>query len=159
MNKIYLLLGSNIGPISKNLSLAKKHIQQEIGKINRESSVYVTKAWGKPDQADFLNQVIIVNTNLDPSKIMQLILKIEKSMGRVRSIKNAPRIIDIDILFYNKEIISLPNLSIPHPLIQERRFVLAPLNELSPNLKHPILQKNIHELLTCCKDSLAVNKI
>jgi 2-amino-4-hydroxy-6-hydroxymethyldihydropteridine diphosphokinase len=80
-------------------------------------------------------------------------------MGRVRTIKNAPRIIDIDILFYNKEIISLPTLSIPHPLIQERRFVLAPLNELSPNLKHPILQKNIHELLTCCKDSLAVNKI
>ena len=146
MNKIYLLLGSNIGPISKNLSLAKKHIQQEIGKINRESSVYVTKAWGKSDQADFLNQVIIATTNLDPSKIMQLILKIEKSMGRVRTIKNAPRIIDIDILFYNKEIISLPNLSIPHPLIQERRFVLAPLNELSPNLKHPIFQKNIHQL-------------
>jgi 2-amino-4-hydroxy-6-hydroxymethyldihydropteridine diphosphokinase len=89
---------------------------------------------------------------------MQTILTIEKKMGRVRTVKNAPRIIDIDILFFSKEIINLPALTVPHPQIQNRRFVLIPLNQLSPNLKHPLLKKTIHQLLVHCPDKLNVKK-
>ena len=89
---------------------------------------------------------------------MQTILSIEKKMGRIRTIKNAPRIIDIDILFFNKEIIEEAQLSIPHPQIQNRRFVLIPLNQLSPNLKHPVLKKSVHQLLIHCTDKLNVKK-
>ena len=89
---------------------------------------------------------------------MHTILVIEKSMGRVRTVKNAPRIIDIDILFFNKEIIDQEQLMVPHPQIQNRRFVLVPLNQLSPNLKHPLLKKTIHQLLVHCSDKLNVKK-
>jgi hypothetical protein len=94
-----------------------------------------------------------------PIQILESILEIEKSMGRIRTIQYAPRIIDIDILFYNKETISLPDLIIPHRLIQERKFVLTPLNELSPNYKHPLIGKSMHQLLQACNDPLAVHKI
>ena len=94
----------------------------------------------------------------NPDEILDKILSIEKSMGRIRTVKNAPRIIDIDILFYEKEIINEKDLIIPHPLIQERKFVLTPLNELSPNFIHPVFKKNIHELLRNCKDKLPVQK-
>ena len=92
-------------------------------------------------------------------EMMSVILTIEKAMGRVRTVKNAPRVIDIDILFFNKEIINTKELTIPHPLMQERKFVMVPLNELSPNLIHPVLKKSIHKLMTSCKDQLTVNKI
>jgi 2-amino-4-hydroxy-6-hydroxymethyldihydropteridine diphosphokinase len=86
------------------------------------------------------------------------VLEIENKMGRVRTVKNAPRTIDIDILFFNKEIITTKDLVVPHPEIQNRRFVLVPLNELSPNFIHPVLQQNIHQLLTGCSDMLEVRK-
>ncbi|HQY42320.1 MAG TPA: 2-amino-4-hydroxy-6-hydroxymethyldihydropteridine diphosphokinase, partial [Ferruginibacter sp.] len=86
-------------------------------------------------------------------------LLIEESLGRKRSFKNAPRTIDIDILFYNKAKMNQELLTIPHPALHLRRFVLVPLNELSPNFKHPVLQKSIHQLLLQCKDELNVNKI
>jgi 2-amino-4-hydroxy-6-hydroxymethyldihydropteridine diphosphokinase len=89
---------------------------------------------------------------------MQTILNIEKKMGRIRTVKNAPRVIDIDILFFNKEIIEQEHLCIPHPQIQNRRFVLVPLNQLSPNLKHPALSKTVHQLLINCPDKLNVKK-
>jgi 2-amino-4-hydroxy-6-hydroxymethyldihydropteridine diphosphokinase len=90
---------------------------------------------------------------------MQTILSIEKMMGRIRTKKNAPRIIDIDILFFNKEVINTKNLVLPHPQLQNRNFTLIPLNQLSPNLKHPVLNKTIHQLLRICPDELTVNKI
>jgi 2-amino-4-hydroxy-6-hydroxymethyldihydropteridine diphosphokinase len=90
---------------------------------------------------------------------MEAILSIEKKMGRVRTKKNAPRIIDIDILFFNKKIISTRELMVPHPQMQIRKFVLTPMNELSPLLKHPVLNKTIHQLLRDCPDRLHVNKI
>ena len=90
---------------------------------------------------------------------MQSILTIEKKMGRIRNKKNDPRIIDIDILFYNKEIIDSSNLIVPHPQLQNRNFVLVPLNQLSPNFKHPVLNKTIHQLLRNSPDNLTVNKI
>ena len=90
---------------------------------------------------------------------MQAILTIEKNMGRIRNKKNDPRIIDIDILFFNKEIIDSTHLTVPHPQLQNRNFVLIPLNELSPNFKHPVLHKTVHQLLRVSPDNLTVNKI
>lgn len=159
MNKVYLLLGSNQHHPEKQLSIAQKYIQKEIGSIQRCSSIYQTAAWGKRNQPDFLNQVLIVSTKLTPPQTIKILLGVEKKMGRIRTIKNAPRIIDIDILFFNKEIINSPLLKVPHPRIQLRRFVLVPLNELSPNYKHPVFNTTIHELLQNCPDTLTVNKI
>ena len=158
MNTIYLLLGSNLGNKKKQLSKALQLIEKNIGNIKRQSGLYVTAAWGNTVQPDFLNQVVIVETNLTAIETMQTILLIEKKMGRVRTEKNAARIIDIDILFFNEEIINEPQLVVPHPKIQDRRFVLIPLNELSANFIHPVLNKTIHYLLRVCPDTLAVKK-
>jgi 2-amino-4-hydroxy-6-hydroxymethyldihydropteridine diphosphokinase len=158
MNKTYLLLGSNMGNRRQKLLQAINLIEKKIGKVIRRSNLYQTAAWGKTDQPDFLNQVIIIETRLDAEKLMHSILHIEEKLGRIRTEKNAARTIDIDILFFNKEIIHQTNLIIPHPQIQNRRFVLTPLNELSPNFKHPALNKNIHQLLKLCKDKLDVKK-
>jgi 2-amino-4-hydroxy-6-hydroxymethyldihydropteridine diphosphokinase len=159
MNKTYLLLGSNIGNTFNHLIKAKKLITKSIGSITRQSSLYTTAAWGNTKQADFLNQVIIITTTLLPEELMQSILTIEREMGRIRSKKNAPRIIDIDILFYKKEILETTVLTVPHPQIPNRRFVLTPLKELSPNFIHPVYKKTIHQLLRVCPDKLTVNKI
>jgi len=158
MNKTYLLLGSNMGNSQKQLSKAIGFIEKQIGKIIRRSGLYATAAWGNTNQPDFLNQVIIVQTKLTAAQTMQTILGIEKKMGRLRTVKNAPRIIDIDILFFNKEIIDEEQLTVPHPQLQNRRFVLVPLNELSPNFKHPVLNKTIHRLFIHCPDKLNVKK-
>jgi len=134
-------------------------IEKKIGKIIRQSGLYQTEAWGKTDQPDFLNQVIVADTKLTAAQTMETILSIETAMGRIRTEKNAPRIIDIDILFFNKEIIHKKNLSVPHPSIHLRRFVLVPLNEIAPNFIHPVLQKTNHQLLMKCPDELNVKKI
>ena len=159
MNKLYLLLGSNMGNSKQKLAEATKHIAKDVGKILRSSHLYQTAAWGKTDQPDFLNQVIVVETKLSAQQTIISILAIEKKMGRVRIEKNAPRIIDIDILFFNKDIINEKDLIVPHPQLQNRRFVLVPLNELSPRFIHPVSKKTIHYLLRVCPDKLPVNKI
>lgn len=158
MNKTYLLLGSNMGNSKAQLVTAIKHIANTVGKPLRQSGLYATAAWGNTNQPNFLNQVIIVETKLTAAETLQSILAIEKSMGRIRTVKNAPRIIDIDILFFNKEIIDQPGLIVPHPEIQNRRFVLVPVNELSPQLNHPAFNKTIHQLLADCLDHLDVKK-
>ena len=158
MNKTYLLLGSNMGNSRQQLGNAHKHIEKNIGTITRSSSLYKTAAWGKTDQPDFWNQVVIVETVLAARETMKAILDIEKKMGRLRTEKNAPRNIDIDILLFNKDIIESSSLSVPHPQLQNRRFALVPLNELSPNLLHPVSLKTIHQLLRVCPDNLAVKK-
>lgn len=158
MNKTYLLLGSNMGNSKACLSKALIQIEKKIGAVTRVSGLYSTAAWGNTNQPDFLNQVIIVETRLSARQTIQTILQIEKKMGRIRTVKNAPRNIDIDILFFNKETVWEEGLCIPHPQIQNRRFVLVPLNELSPNLKHPVLNKSIHQLLINCPDKLNVKK-
>ena len=158
MNKAYLLLGSNMGNSEQQLVIAIKNITRQVGNIIRKSKRYSTAAWGNNDQPDFLNQVIIVETKLTALQTIDIILDIEKKIGRVRTKKNAPRLIDIDILFFNKEIIAEKNLDVPHPQIENRRFVLIPLNELSPNFKHPVTHKTIHQLLNDCADTLDVKK-
>ncbi len=158
MHKVYLLLGSNLGDSAEQLKHAKGQITKLIGNITKESSFYSTAAWGNTSQPDFLNQIVVVTTTLTPELLLDTILQIEKDMGRVRNIKNDPRIIDIDIIFFAKKIIQKENLTIPHPLLQERNFVLVPLHELSPNFIHPVLKKTVHQLLKTCKDKLAVQK-
>jgi 2-amino-4-hydroxy-6-hydroxymethyldihydropteridine diphosphokinase len=148
-----------LGNSKKQLSKAIALIEKNIGRITRRSGLYVTAAWGNTDQPDFLNQVIVIETTLSAADTIQKLLSIENKMGRVRTEKYAPRTIDIDILFFNKDIINEPGLIIPHPQLQNRRFVLIPLNELSANLIHPVLKKTIHQLLRVCPDKLAVKKI
>jgi 2-amino-4-hydroxy-6-hydroxymethyldihydropteridine diphosphokinase len=158
MNKTYLLLGSNLGNSLSLLSIAIEQIEKQIGTVIIQSGLYLTAAWGNTQQPDFLNQVIVVSTPLDATTILQSILSIEKSMGRIRSVKNAPRVIDIDILFFNREIIARPELTVPHPEIKNRRFVLTPLHEIAPLMIHPSLDKTIEELLLQCPDTLEVKK-
>jgi 2-amino-4-hydroxy-6-hydroxymethyldihydropteridine diphosphokinase len=158
LNTIYLLLGSNLKNPEQQLSIARKHIGAEIGEIIKASSLFATAAWGNTNQPDFLNQVIILQSDFSAANTMETILTIEENMGRIRTQKNAPREIDIDILFFNHDIINLPELIIPHPLLQERKFVLIPLNEIAPDFKHPILLKTAQELLEICTDSLDVQK-
>jgi 2-amino-4-hydroxy-6-hydroxymethyldihydropteridine diphosphokinase len=158
MNKTYLLLGSNMGNSRQQLMQAVKRIKKNTGRVTRQSKLYVTAAWGNTNQPDFLNQVIVLETKLPPAELIKNILSVEAAMGRVRTVKNAPRIIDIDILFFNREIIRQKDLTVPHPEIQNRRFVLVPLNELSPGFKHPLLKKTVHQLLESCPDTLDVKK-
>lgn len=159
MNKAYLLLGSNRNDPEKMLSRAEAAIRTDLGNVIRASSRYKTAAWGNTEQPDFINQILQIDTRLSPQKLMEGILTIEKKMGRVRTVKNAPRIIDIDILFYNNDVVEEKELFIPHPSIQDRRFVLVPMNELEPDLIHPRLRKTVKELLMTCPDPLAVDKI
>jgi len=158
MNKTYLLLGSNIGNSIELLSKAIEQIEEKIGTLLLRSDLYATAAWGNTSQPDFLNQVIEVATPLDATETLKEILTIEKKMGRIRTIKNAPRTIDIDMLFFNNEIINRIDLIVPHPEIQNRRFVLTPLNEIAPQMIHPVLNKPIEQLLSLCPDQLAVKK-
>lgn len=159
MNSVYLLIGGNLGNRIKNLFIANQFIEDEIGKIIKASSIYETSSWGITEQPDFLNQVLLVKTKLAAEKIMHLILAIENKMGRVRTQKNASRIIDIDILFFNDEIINKDKLTIPHPEIQNRRFALIPLNEIASELVHPIFKQSIQNLLSTSKDELQVTPL
>jgi 2-amino-4-hydroxy-6-hydroxymethyldihydropteridine pyrophosphokinase len=158
LNTIFLLIGGNLGDRMANLQSAKELIANEIGSIIKQSCIYETEAWGNQHQPSFLNQVIIVESQLTATKTMDTILKIEQNMGRERNQKYDPRTIDIDILFYNHEIIHIPHLTVPHSQIQNRKFVLVPLNEIAPYYIHPLLKKTITQLLRECTDLLEVNK-
>lgn len=158
MNDVYLLTGGNIGDRIMYLMQAEKIIEKHIGKVLKKSVVYETAAWGLTDQDPFLNQVLLVSAPLPAEKLLQTLLLIEQQLGRKRIEKMGPRTIDIDILFYNSKIISSPHLTVPHPQIAKRRFVLTPLNEIAPRFVHPVLKKTITELLDMCPDHLEVKK-
>jgi 2-amino-4-hydroxy-6-hydroxymethyldihydropteridine diphosphokinase len=158
MNKAYLLTGGNLGNTKQNLQLAAQHIEINCGKIVRQSAIYETAAWGNTQQPAFLNQVLELATSLNPEALMTALLQIEGSMGRIRAEKYGPRLIDIDVLLYNQEIIHTQLITVPHPELANRRFVLVPLAEIAPGLKHPVLQKTIQQLLQTCPDQLAVKK-
>tara|TARA_B100000131_G_scaffold290443_1_gene303217 strand:- start:27 stop:524 length:498 start_codon:yes stop_codon:yes gene_type:complete len=156
INKVFLSLGSNIGDRVHNLSLARTVISDKIGNITINSKIYQSEPWGFELQDSFLNQIIIVETYLNSKEVLTKILNIEKKLGRVRKRKWGPRNIDIDILFYNDEVIYAKNLIIPHPLIQKRNFILIPLNEIAKNYIHPKINKTINQLLKSSKDKLNV---
>ncbi len=158
MNKVYLLIGSNLGDRSNQLAKACELISVTIGHIITESSIFETESWGFTG-ADFLNKCIMVESRLNPQKLLDEIIRIENSMGRERKGKGYDdRLIDIDILFYNDEIISTPGLVIPQRDLENRRFVLEPLNEIATGLIHPVVKDEISVLLMECKDRSKVVK-
>lgn len=156
MNKSYLLLGSNEGNRLDWFKKAMQQIEQTVGKVVAKSSLYETAAWGLEEQPDFLNMAICVETALSAQQLLVAIQKVELNLGRQRILKWGQRTLDIDILFYNHDIINDPQLTIPHPLLQERRFVLAPLHDIAASFIHPILNKSIAQLLQSCPDTLPV---
>jgi 2-amino-4-hydroxy-6-hydroxymethyldihydropteridine diphosphokinase len=158
MNKAYLLIGGNMGSREGYLSAATEQIGQHCGPIQSVSSMYQTAAWGLEDQDAFLNQVLEIDTRLDAKTLLQQILLIEEALGRKRDVKYGPRIIDIDILFFNDDVVKTDSLTIPHPQMQNRRFVLEPLAEIAPGKVHPFLHKTVATLLAECPDKLAVQK-
>lgn len=158
MKEVFLLLGSNVGDTIRHLDTARQLLLEEVGALSRSSSLYRTKAWGITDQPDFLNQVISLTSPYPPLEILDRILSIEKKMGRHRLVKWGERIIDIDILYYNHQIVDYQNLKIPHPLLQERNFALVPLVEIAPNFVHPVFLLSNAELLAQSADPLDVEK-
>ena len=157
MTRTFLGLGSDTGDRVKNLSDALAHIEKSIGKIIRNSSVYETEPWGFESEMKFLNQVVEVETVLSPSGLLGRILRIEAELGRLRTGSGyTSRIIDIDILLYGNDIINEGSLIVPHPRFHERKFVLVPLNEIAPDLIHPVYNKKICILLKECKDESEV---
>jgi len=158
--KAYISLGSNKGDKFKNLQNAIDCIHQQVGNIKIISKVYKTPAFGFEGEA-FLNTCLILETDLKPNKLLRLLLDIEKQLGRVRT--NAPgyqaRIIDLDIVFYGEEIIDAKTLQVPHPEMQKRKFVLQPLFDIASKVKHPVLNKDIGELLAACTDTSVLEPV
>ena len=154
-----MLTGGNMGDRMNYLLLAHAAIEEMVGTVANSSAVYETAAWGLEEQPSFFNQVLRVDTQLEAMDVLHTVLRIEGNLGRKRALKYGPRTIDIDILFYNDEVIELPGLVVPHPQMAFRRFVLTPLNEIAPGKVHPVLHKTVAQLLADCPDTLAVHKI
>src|SRR5688572_27804387 len=136
MNAAFLLIGGNMGDRLANLQQAEKAIGERCGSIKNASALYETAAWGFEEQPSFLNQALCVATRLEALPLLEEILQIERSLGRTRSDKYGPRLIDIDILLFNQDILSLPGLKVPHPQLQHRRFALQCLADIAPNVQH-----------------------
>jgi 2-amino-4-hydroxy-6-hydroxymethyldihydropteridine diphosphokinase len=158
-HRAVILQGSNIGDRLRNLDHSLQLIGEQVGSIRESSSVYETAPWGNTGQSSFLNRIVIVNTVLNAGKLLESLLAIEGLMGRSRDVKWEPRIIDLDILFYDQIILNSKNLTIPHPHISDRRFTLIPLEELMPEFIHPVLNQTISSLLAQCNDLSAVRKV
>ena len=155
---VYLLLGANLGDRAATLQRALEAMLVEVGPILRQSSIYETAAWGITDQPSFLNQVLSVLTVLPPDEILVRINAIEQRLGRVRHEKWGSRVIDIDILYVDNQIIQTESLTVPHLFLHERRFTLVPLVEIAPDYVHPLLQKTNQELLDLCPDVSEVKR-
>lgn len=158
MNRLFLSLGGNEGNVLDNIRLAHQYLTETVGKIRQSSHVYQTHAWGNEDQPDFLNECIEVQSSHTAEEILQHCLDIEKKIGRKRQEKWGARPIDIDILFFNAEVINRENLIVPHPYLHKRNFVLIPLLEIAPDFVHPIFKKSIGVLAQECADPLEVKK-
>ncbi len=160
-HEVYLLLGSNISSRIDYLNSAKKLIEKEVGEIRTCSSIYESEPWGFKTEKMFLNQVLHLETSLSAEDLLKKSQQIEKQLGRTKKTDGVymSRTIDIDILFFDEAVLSLPGLKIPHEQIQNRQFTLMPLVEIAPDLKHPVLKKSCKQLLAMCKDSGRVWKL
>lgn len=162
MNTAYLLLGSNLGNRESFLAKAIELLSGYAGKVAETSSIYRTAPWpprGGSDKGDFLNQVICIETSDSAHVLLKKALSIEEDLGRKRIHKWESRTIDIDILFFNSDIVQTPELIIPHPFLHERKFTLMPLAEIAENLIHPVFNKSIKELLLNNSDTLRVEQV
>ena len=153
------MLGSNLGNRMDYLKKAREMIHADVGNVIEASSVYETEPWGFRHEIQFLNQCIVVETPLPETEVLQKIQAIEKTLGRKDvALHYAARVIDIDILFYNDEVIETDELTIPHRSLHLRRFVLVPLDEIAPGHVHPVLRQSVSELLYRCGDQSSVTK-
>ena len=143
---VYLSLGSNLGNRSNNLKEAISSLPPQM-EVKAKSKVYETPPWGYTEQNKFLNQVLKVKTYLDPEPLLKHLKRLEVALGRKATFHYGPRLIDMDILFYDDLILNTPLLTIPHPQLHERSFVLVPMMDIAPNLVHPVQKKSIRELL------------
>ena len=143
---IYLSLGTNLGDRMANLSRARASLAPQVH-VKAASPIYETAPWGYLEQPTFLNQVVQVETGLAPLELLAYIKGIEGRMGRAPTFEYGPRLIDLDILFYDDRVIHLPGLEVPHPRLAERAFVLAPLADLAPDLRHPVSGLTVSEML------------
>jgi 2-amino-4-hydroxy-6-hydroxymethyldihydropteridine diphosphokinase len=161
MNAAFLCLGGNMGDRLALLREAKELILIAGIEIRAQSGIYETQAWGgDPTSGDYYNQCIKVETEMQATDLMQVLLSIEQKMGRSRSSdKNSPRTMDIDILLFNNNIINDSNVEIPHPRMHLRQFVLKPLSEIAASVMHPVLHKTIGQLLLECRDTLTAKKV
>lgn len=152
MKLAYIGLGTNLGDRAANLAEAVTLLASDRVIVKRISSTYETAPRDYFDQPHFLNQVVEIETDLFPRQLLDRGKMVERRMGRVKTIEKGPRLIDVDILLYGNALVSLPGLEIPHPSIAQRQFVLAPLAELAPELRHPVLRKTIRQLLANIED-------
>ncbi|MBN1651954.1 MAG: 2-amino-4-hydroxy-6-hydroxymethyldihydropteridine diphosphokinase [Bacteroidales bacterium] len=160
MHKTVLLLGSNLGNSKALILKAKNLLEVDLGTCILSSSIYISEAWGFETNNSFLNQVLVFETDLKPKEILYLALDIETKLGRERSSEGySSRTMDIDLLFYDQEIMKDEELEIPHPKLHLRRFTLEPLSEIMPEFIHPVFQKTMHKLLVNCTDNLSVTKL
>lgn len=160
MAKAYLLIGGNLDDRNFYIASALRLIESLAGPVIEKSSIYETAPWGFEDENFFLNQVVAVETDLDPADLFKTIVSIENHLGRTRNGSQfSSRTIDIDILFYENRVVLTESLTIPHPRIKERRFVLQPMCEINPAFIHPIEKKTMKELLNSCADKLAVVRL
>ena len=143
---VYLALGSNMGARSANLKNAISNLTPQMN-LKAKSNVYETPPWGYADQSPFLNQVVKVETYMEAEPLLLHLKRLETVLGRVPNFQNGPRLIDIDILFFDDLVLDSPIVQIPHPRLQERAFVLRPLADLAPALVHPLLNKSVSTLL------------
>jgi 2-amino-4-hydroxy-6-hydroxymethyldihydropteridine diphosphokinase len=143
---VYLALGTNLGDRSGNLKQAIAALTPQLD-VKAKSQVYETPPWGFEEQPRFLNQVVKANTYLDPEPLLKHLKRLEVALGRQESFPNGPRLIDMDLLFYDDLVLNKPSLVIPHPRLHERGFVLLPLMDIAPNLVHPVQQKTVQELM------------
>ncbi|MGE0078989.1 MAG: 2-amino-4-hydroxy-6-hydroxymethyldihydropteridine diphosphokinase [Bacteroidales bacterium] len=159
MAKVYFTIGGNIGDREFNLGETRRLISERIGNISKESSIYESEPWGFDSEHNFLNQVLVVDTCLSPAAIMLEISYVETKMGRVRNGAGyASRTVDVDIIFYDHQIMLTPDLTVPHKQMHKRRFVLEPLNEIATDFIHPLFSLTTHELLVTCPDESKVWK-
>ena len=159
IRSVYLGLGSNLGDRNKNLARARQGLQANFGPPLATSSIYETAAWGNEDQPGFLNQIIAFRTYKSPGEILNRILILEKKMGRIRDQRWGPRLIDIDLLFCGALIFKEPGLTVPHPEIANRKFVLEPMVEIAADFMHPVLNLDMSTLLEKCQDHQKVQSI
>ena len=160
MHKVFLGLGGNIGNKHINFRKVRKIIEKRFGVIVLTSSIYETPPWGFKSENNFWNQIIVVETDLEPEEMLWRILEIEDQMGRKRGNERfSSRKMDIDILYYDDIYMETKRLIIPHPRIHQRKFVLVPLNEIAPDFKHPLFRLTSMQMLENCKDQSVIKKV